>query len=269
MLSCTGTLATTLGAEQPFRYRGYVYDAETGWYYLQSRYYDPSIGRFISADVLLSTGQGVIGNNSYAYCRNNPVNRIDYSGFTDSNISNGDGDTKWWEYLLMIFFSPLFITGCSPNNSASSSIDVINNNFIACDSRRIKCYGYALSYVEQEFGVVFPESYKYNPPQQPAVLGEPIPYNLEDVAEFMAIRIISMGLNAEISNHYDKVTDGQLIIAVRTGDFFLAGSDYHFGVLLNDGSWAGKRGTRKASYGTFDSIFDGYDSDTVYIIVST
>ena len=63
-----------------------MYDAETGWYYLQSRYYDPSIGRFISADVLLSTGQGVIGNNSYAYCRNNPVNRKDGKGTEDDEV---------------------------------------------------------------------------------------------------------------------------------------------------------------------------------------
>ena len=79
-ISTTGSLSATLGANQPFRYRGYVYDTETGWYYLQSRYYDPSIGRFISADVLLSTGQGVLGHNSYAYCLNNPVNMGDDSG---------------------------------------------------------------------------------------------------------------------------------------------------------------------------------------------
>ncbi|MDD3400154.1 MAG: RHS repeat-associated core domain-containing protein [Eubacteriales bacterium] len=78
--SCTGTLATSLGQNQPFRYRGYVYDAETGWYYLQSRYYNPEVGRFISSDVLLSTGQGVLGHNSYAYCLNNPVNMSDLSG---------------------------------------------------------------------------------------------------------------------------------------------------------------------------------------------
>ena len=86
MLSCTGTLATTLGLDQPFRYRGYVYDAETRWYYLQSRYYSPETCRFISADVLLSTGQGVIGNNSYAYCRNNPVNRKDGKGTEDDEV---------------------------------------------------------------------------------------------------------------------------------------------------------------------------------------
>ena len=84
-IACTGTLATSLGANQPFRYRGYVYDTETGWYYLQSRYYNPATRRFISADVLLSTGQGVLGHNAYAYCLNNPVNRVDDLGKTSSS----------------------------------------------------------------------------------------------------------------------------------------------------------------------------------------
>ena len=79
-LSCTGTLATTLGALNPFRYRGYVYDEETQWYYLRSRYYDPEVCRFISADVFLSTGQWVIGHNCYACCLNNPVGMVDDGG---------------------------------------------------------------------------------------------------------------------------------------------------------------------------------------------
>ena len=79
-LFCTGTLATTLGVLNPFRYRGYVYDEETQWYYLKSRYYDPETCRFISADVLLSTGQGVLGHNTYAYCLNNSSTFIDSEG---------------------------------------------------------------------------------------------------------------------------------------------------------------------------------------------
>ena len=79
-ISRTGSLAGSLGRDQPFRYRGYVYDEETGWYYLQSRYYDPETCRFISADVLLSTGQGVIGHNSFAYCNNNPILLADSDG---------------------------------------------------------------------------------------------------------------------------------------------------------------------------------------------
>jgi len=64
----------------PFRYRGYYYDRETGFYYLQSRYYDPGVKRFINADGLVSTGTGVMGYNMFAYCLNNPVNLSDPSG---------------------------------------------------------------------------------------------------------------------------------------------------------------------------------------------
>ena len=64
----------------PFRYRGYYYDVETGWYYLQSRYYNPTWGRFISADGYVSTGTGLIGYNMFAYCNNNPVNYFDPKG---------------------------------------------------------------------------------------------------------------------------------------------------------------------------------------------
>ena len=66
LLSTTGTHAGSVGCYNPLRYRGYVYDRETGLYYLQSRYYDPQIGRFISADAFTSTGQGLLGNNRCA-----------------------------------------------------------------------------------------------------------------------------------------------------------------------------------------------------------
>ena len=84
LLSTSGSLASTLGKNNPFRYRGYVYDEETGFYYLQSRYYNPEVGRFISSDVLLSTGQGVLGHNAYAYCLNDPMNMSDETGMWPS-----------------------------------------------------------------------------------------------------------------------------------------------------------------------------------------
>ena len=80
LLSTTGSLASTLGVHNPLRYRGYVYDPETGLYYLQSRYYDPSMGRFVNADVFASTGQGLLGNNMFAYCNNTPVGMLDSTG---------------------------------------------------------------------------------------------------------------------------------------------------------------------------------------------
>ena len=75
-----GVMASTLGELNPLRYRSYVYDSETGYYYLQSRYYDPEIGRFINADAFASTAQGLTGNNMFAYCGNNPVVRKDSTG---------------------------------------------------------------------------------------------------------------------------------------------------------------------------------------------
>ena len=76
VLSTTGSLASTLGTVQPFRYRGYVYDVETGLYYLRSRYYNPEWGRFINADTLMN-------GNLYRYCHNSPISRIDFSGNSD------------------------------------------------------------------------------------------------------------------------------------------------------------------------------------------
>ncbi len=57
----------------PFRYRGYYYDIDTGLYYLQSRYYDPAIGWFINVDGYVNANGDIIGFNMGAYCSNNPV----------------------------------------------------------------------------------------------------------------------------------------------------------------------------------------------------
>ena len=76
--------------------------AGSGFYYLKTRYYDPNIGRFISLDVYLSTGQGVIGNNSYAYCRNNPPTKKDSLGFDDENTTDGKNDSEEYEDITDI-----------------------------------------------------------------------------------------------------------------------------------------------------------------------
>lgn len=80
VLSVTGSLASTVGAINPFRYRSYYYDTETGLYYLNSRYYDPEVGRFINADSQLTTGHDLAGINLYVYCGNNSINRVDPTG---------------------------------------------------------------------------------------------------------------------------------------------------------------------------------------------
>ena len=81
---------TTLGNLNPFRYRGYYYDTETGLYFLQTRYYDPEVGRFLNRDAVTYADPETIGGlNLYAYCLNNPV-----------MYSDPTGHAPWWDWLL-------------------------------------------------------------------------------------------------------------------------------------------------------------------------
>lgn len=72
--------AWMLAEVNPFRYRGYVFDAETGLYYLRSRYYEPSWGRFLNADDVLGKIGGVTSHHIYLYCQNNPIRNSDQNG---------------------------------------------------------------------------------------------------------------------------------------------------------------------------------------------
>ena len=82
LLSVSGEKKDTVGKLNPFRYRGYVYEEESGLYYVSSRYYDPEVNRFISPDTIdvLEVQDDLYDKNLYAYCDNNPVMRVDSSG---------------------------------------------------------------------------------------------------------------------------------------------------------------------------------------------
>ena len=80
LLSRTGSMAADLGKQNPFRYRGYIYDEETWMYWLKSRYYYPELQRFISTDAFISGDMTVKRANLYEYCFGNPVSYVDYEG---------------------------------------------------------------------------------------------------------------------------------------------------------------------------------------------
>ena len=93
-ISCaTGSFEVAAYAN-PLRYRGYIYDDETGFYYLQSRYYDPAVGRFINSDTFVSTGQGFVGFNLFAYCGNNPICRVDSQGFVWKDATSAESESE-------------------------------------------------------------------------------------------------------------------------------------------------------------------------------
>ena len=104
-MSTDGTMAVTLGAANPLRYRGYVYDSETGLYYLSSRYYNPVWGRFINADGYASTGQGFTGYNMFAYCNGNPLRYRDSSGMLPRNTMTMMTDTGGGKIAFLTMFN--------------------------------------------------------------------------------------------------------------------------------------------------------------------
>ena len=87
IIATTGTDAAVV--LNPLRYRGYIYDSETNLYYLQSRYYDPTTGRFLNADDInyLGTTGTVLSCNLFAYCENEPLMCSDFSGFVTQTYS--------------------------------------------------------------------------------------------------------------------------------------------------------------------------------------
>lgn len=110
-VSKTGSMKDSLGKLNPFRYRGYVYDEETGLYYLQSRYFNPQLQRFCNADYLFDS------LNLYEYCRNNPTIKADKNGAA-AEICKTDGvDDEYHDSPSPGGFSAgdAFINGCSAN----------------------------------------------------------------------------------------------------------------------------------------------------------
>jgi RHS repeat-associated protein len=80
-----------MASSNPYRYAGYQYDEVTGLYYLMARYYDASIGRFITRDTFHGFEDNPLSLNQFSYTENNPVGYIDPSGYYRTNFSTGPG----------------------------------------------------------------------------------------------------------------------------------------------------------------------------------
>ena len=93
------TGATHIGNLNPFRYRGYYYDTESGFYYLMSRYYDPVTHRFVNADGYFQSGGDILDANMSAYCRNNPINCYDPTGTMAKTLRELQNDLLWEDNL--------------------------------------------------------------------------------------------------------------------------------------------------------------------------
>ncbi len=200
-----------IGDYNPLIYKDYVYDFDTELYYLQSRYYDPEIGRFINADAYTSTGQDAIGTNMFAYCGNNPICRVDPTG-------------QWWITALVvtvIVACTMTLSGCSmqptPNTGAASP-------YTPSNSTDYNCYAYALG----------EEQWKYVGGSSEAVKN----FDVDTVAEMVLADAQKDGKMMRIIDSYDSpIESNEYRIALRTGE-----GDYHFMKQHNNGSWSHKPG---------------------------
>jgi RHS repeat-associated protein len=136
-LWCTGELAETLGKVQPFRYRGYVFDEETGLYYLRSRYYNPRWGRFVNADALISTFQKSSKHNLFSYCGNSVISYMDPAGlFAIQGL------------LLagVLAACTLLLSGCAAKTDYGEA-----STYKPTTSTKYNCYAYALGETEWKY----------------------------------------------------------------------------------------------------------------------
>ena len=235
-LWCTGELAETLGKVQPFRYRGYLFDEETGLYYLRSRYYNPQWGRFVNADAYASTGRKIIDCNIFAYCASNPINKKDPTGNFEIFALIATATVAF----CVASFAERLTEPTSDVGSAQPYIEMPGSD----DPTSPNCYAYAI-------GSPFNE--------QPGGASGRIPSNwndVYDVAKSVEADLVVKGYTVrQIAGPDAKVYDNEFKIALRVGtqpfgyDRYTGQPyyDYHFMRQTNTGQWAEKHGCGAAS----------------------
>ena len=249
-ISKTGSLAATIGTLNPFRYRGYVYDEETGLYYLRSRYYNPSWKRFMNADALVSNGKGLLGKNVFTYCNNCPVAQSDPTGQSAMAVAS---------VIALALFT---LTGCT-SNTKTPPWDYEQSN-----SKDQNCYGYA-------FGINSidnPGDYYIRKNPQSRINNKV--KTVFEVAELVKKDMQARNKTVRIIQSPDEVEKNEYVVALKTTTspvFY----DYHFARQLSDGTWADKQGVSNSRWNKIDGtaiVWDGpmfvkYNSETVYFAV--
>ena len=247
ILTATGSLADV----NPLRYRGYYYDQDTGFYYLQSRYYDPVLCRFINADSYASTGQGFLGYNMFAYCNNGPVNRADPSGAS-------------WLDVLIKFIKKVCSYGKTKYGSAKPYREYDDcekkpeeTNYQAerrARATRPNCYAYAIGGYEK--GI--------NPGEISGSVQLQYYNTLETVASGVEADVKALGRTIRrIDGPNGALFEDEYRIALRVGTKSYRSdmkvNDYHFMVQTETGQWAEKHGS------WYGSVLHGMDEtpDTI------
>ena len=178
----------------PLRYRGYYYDRETGFYYLQSRYYDPVLCRFINADDYASTGQGFLGHNMFAYCNNSPCSYQDPDG-TLQNYNTAILDGGYGGGSGGIDIISLGIIAGVPV-AISAVVSIVSDTYQALDGYSEEAYEVRQQLVEQYAKEIVQQ---YSPTEWlPDIAGKYGQFKCKDAAKAMENALIANDLHGAV-----------------------------------------------------------------------
>ena len=197
ILSSSGTMAE----KNPLRYRGYYYDSEIGYYYLQSRYYDPTTRRFLNADSLASTGQGFVGTNMFAYCNNCPVIFTDTLGKSPRSAITIIGDSDDADECGWI--NEIYEYVYAPNGFTTTIIDVSPYDSRATLTRKIT---YMSPSQVKEFVKQNALQKNTEPLKISDILGDVVPSVVAAILSKIASPVVGIGIEAEVAwiKYYGK-----------------------------------------------------------------
>ena len=166
LLSTTGSLADTLGRRNPFRYRGYVYDEESGLYYLRSRYYNPAVGRFANADSYCGYAGHLFSHSLYTYCKNCPILLNDMDGHmaitATAAVAASSGPLGWIVGGCIIIGAILIASAAKRNTTADTYTYSYTSSMSSTQTKKLSDTKakatqeavYYLAYVSEQGGLV-------------------------------------------------------------------------------------------------------------------
>ena len=262
-----GNTSITGVSNNPYTYRGYRYDSEIDMYYLNSRYYNPQIGRFINADGIVSLSASVNTSNMYVYCQNNSVTLIDPTGYTQAVGGGGgygnDEPTGYWDAINIFYEHTHFIY-----SGYGAAIPYQEFG----DSTYPNCYGYAL--------MTYMDDHKRQPGESSSggiSCDDAGTISLVAQKMYDDFKVLNRGIRPILGPNSD-IYSYEYRIALRvdnTGRVYRGELcyDYHFMVQTSSGQWAHKQGNGPSdilAYGINPNTVDWgrYNSEILYFAIT-
>ena len=204
----------------------------------------------------MSTGQGVLGNNMFAYCSNNPVSRKDPTG------------QLWIAAFLVVAVCTVFLSACSAQPAPPADYKQENSPVHNCYS-----YAFGLQYGSNPgdfYADIHGTSRMYDDKDR---------YTADEITDFVMKDMSVLDIEVRVVNSPAEKLDNEYIVAMKTAtkSAQLKDADYHFAVLLSDGTWADKPGMFASRWNALDGTaiawdlgnsLGYYDSKTVYFAVA-